>query len=326
MDQLTTPLVSVIIPIYQAEKTLCKALDSVLGQTLTEFEVILIDDGSTDNSGYICDEYVRKDRRVKVVHQCNKGVSAARQCGIERARGEYSIHVDPDDWVEPEMLQELYRCAKRHDADMVICDFYENSYKGQKYIKQEPSALDASVVLEDIFFKLHGSTCNKLIKHSCYIRNKVHFPLNISFCEDQYVIASLLLNNLKVAYLPKAFYHYQRDDSKKSLSLKYTEASLSEDILIRSLFNQLLKDTNIRQQVYSMKSYMIVSKAFFGGRHLFSSKMFKEIFIAYVSYVKESKSNWIEKLLIYISCRGGYQFCVRLFDFLLQINHNLVRK
>lgn len=318
--------ISIIVPVYKAEKTLDKCIASILSQTFTDFELLLIDDGSPDGSGKICDEYALNDERIRVIHKSNGGVSSARQTGVDVARGEYSIHVDPDDWVEPEMLQELYRCAKRHDADMVICDFYEISNKGQKYIKQEPSALDASVVLEDIFFKLHGSTWNKLIKHSCYIRNKVHFPLNISFCEDQYVIASLLLNNLKVAYLPKAFYHYQRDDSKKSLSLKYTEASLSEDILIRSLFNQLLKDTNISQKVYSLKSYMIVSKAFFGGRYLFSSKKFKEIFIAYVSYVKESKSNWIEKLLIYISCKGGYQFCVRLFYFLLQINHSLVRK
>ncbi len=318
--------ISIIVPVYKAEKTLDKCITSILSQTFTDFELLLIDDGSPDGSGIICDHYALKDERIRVIHKSNGGVSSARQTGVDVARGEYSIHVDPDDWVEPEMLQELYRSAKKHDADMVICDFYENSYKGQKYIKQEPSALDASVVLEDIFFKLHGSTWNKLIKHSCYIRNKVHFPLDISFCEDQYVIASLLLNNLKVAYLPKAFYHYQRDDSKKSLSLKYTEASLSEDILIRTLFNQLLKDTNIRQKVYSLKSYMIVSKAFFGGRHLFSSKKFKEIFIAYVSYVKESKSNWIEKLLIYISCKGGYQFCVTLFYFLLQINHSLVRK
>lgn len=148
--------ISIIVPVYKAEKTLDKCITSILSQTFTDFELLLIDDGSPDGSGIICDHYALKDERIRVIHKSNGGVSSARQTGVDVARGEYSIHVDPDDWVEPEMLQELYRSAKKHDADMVICDFYENSYKGQKYIKQEPSALDASVVLEDIFFKLHG--------------------------------------------------------------------------------------------------------------------------------------------------------------------------
>ena len=91
------PLISVIIPVYNAEKTIKKTLDSIREQTFLNFEVIMIDDGSTDASGNICDEYARSDKRFKVKHKQNQGVSAARQDGIDEARGEYTIHVDPDD-------------------------------------------------------------------------------------------------------------------------------------------------------------------------------------------------------------------------------------
>lgn len=117
------PLISVIIPVYNAEKTIKKTLDSIREQTFLNFEVIMIDDGSTDASGDICDEYTRYDKRFKVKHKQNQGVSAARQDGIDMSKGEYTIHIDPDDWVEQPMLKELYRKAVESNADMVICDF-----------------------------------------------------------------------------------------------------------------------------------------------------------------------------------------------------------
>ena len=131
-ETIGSPAISVIVPIYNAEKTLRKCVDSLLAQTFQDYEILLIDDGSPDQCGAICDEYAKLDSRVRVIHQENQGVSAARQCGMDNAQGEYTIHADPDDWVEPEMLEELYKKAKEDDAYMVICDFYENTYKGQK--------------------------------------------------------------------------------------------------------------------------------------------------------------------------------------------------
>ena len=103
------PAVSVIVPVYKAENYLCHCVDSLLAQTFPDFEILLIDDGSPDHSGDICDEYARKDSRVRVFHKENEGVSSTRQCGIDNAKGEYTIHADPDDWVEPDMLEELYK-------------------------------------------------------------------------------------------------------------------------------------------------------------------------------------------------------------------------
>lgn len=102
------PKISIIVPVYKAETYLHRCVDSILAQTFTDWELILVDDGSPDQSGKICDEYAKKDQRVKVIHKENGGVSSARQRGLDESVGEYTIHADPDDWVEPEMLDELY--------------------------------------------------------------------------------------------------------------------------------------------------------------------------------------------------------------------------
>ena len=117
--------VSIIVPVYKAEAYLHRCVDSILAQTFTNWELLLIDDGSPDRSGAICDEYASKDARIRVFHKENGGVSSARQKGQDEAQGEYTIHADPDDWVEPTMLEELYKKAKEDDADMVICDYYQ---------------------------------------------------------------------------------------------------------------------------------------------------------------------------------------------------------
>lgn len=121
---MNMPKISIIVPVYKAEKYLNRCVDSILAQTFTDFELLLIDDGSPDKSGEICDEYARKDSRVRVIHKENGGVSSARQRGLDESIGEYTIHADPDDWVEPTMLEELYNKANKEDADMVICDFF----------------------------------------------------------------------------------------------------------------------------------------------------------------------------------------------------------
>ena len=117
------PKISVIVPVYKAEKYLHRCVDSIIAQTFTDWELLLVDDGSPDKSGEICDGYSRHDGRIMVYHKNNGGVSTARQTGIDKAIGDYTIHVDPDDWIEPTMLEELYHKATDNNADMVICDF-----------------------------------------------------------------------------------------------------------------------------------------------------------------------------------------------------------
>ena len=202
------PKVSIICPVYKAEKYIHRCLDSIQQQTFTDWECILVDDGSPDTSGAICDEYAANDSRFKVIHKENGGVSAARQTGFDAACGEYIIHADPDDYVESTMLKELYKKAKQDDADMVICDFYYDIEGKAIYHKQQPSLLMADKVLHDLFGKLHGSCWNKLVRRSCCVKYNAKFPEGVNYCEDVCFNVQLLKHDIKIAYLPKAFYHY----------------------------------------------------------------------------------------------------------------------
>ena len=202
--------ISVIVAVYKAEAYLHRCVDSLLAQTFTDFEILLIDDGSPDRSGEICDEYARKDSRIRTFHKPNEGVGATRQFGIDHACGEYSIHADPDDWVEPTMLEELYTNAKETDADMVICDYYVDFPHKTTYRKQEPTSLDSHQLMKDLFQRLHAALWNKLIKSTCYQTREVHFIKGINYREDLLVNMQILKQETKVAYLPRAFYHYDQ--------------------------------------------------------------------------------------------------------------------
>ena len=178
--------ISIIVAVYKVEACLSRCIDSLLAQTFTDFELLLIDDGSPDSSGMICDVYAERDSRVRAFHKENGGVSSAREYGLCQARGEYIIHADPDDWVEPTMLEVLYNKAQEEAADMVICDFFTNDSTGQSYVRQEPSSLSAHAVIKDLFIRLHGSCCNKLVRRTLY-GTDVHYPTGINYCEDLYV-------------------------------------------------------------------------------------------------------------------------------------------
>ncbi|MBP3701978.1 MAG: glycosyltransferase family 2 protein, partial [Lachnospiraceae bacterium] len=118
------PKVSIVVPIYNAEKALKRCVDSILGQEYTDYEVLLMNDGSKDSSGEICDQYAARDSRIRVVHKTNSGVSATRNMALDLARGTYVQFMDADDWITPEATKLLVRTMEENDCDMVISDFY----------------------------------------------------------------------------------------------------------------------------------------------------------------------------------------------------------
>lgn len=223
-------LVSIIVPVYKAEKYIHQCIDSLLAQTYRNIEVILVDDGSPDHCGKICDEYAAKDYRVKVIHQQNGGVSVARQTGIDHATGEYSIHADPDDWVELNMIEELVAKAVADNADMVICDFYRESKSDRIHVCQNPGDdLSASAVLRKILSQqLHGSCCNKLVNRS-HIEGIGFIPEDLCILEDELYNIRILARKIKVSYLPKAFYHY-RVENEHSLCNTISEKSFKSKV------------------------------------------------------------------------------------------------
>ncbi len=251
-----TPIVvSIVVAVYNAEKFIHKCVDSLLAQTYPHLEVILVDDGSPDRCGAICDEYAARDSRVKVCHQPNGGVAVARQTGIDHATGDYVIHADPDDWVEPNMVEELLANALETGADMVICD-YIDEYGFRKINRAQP--LPPHPTSSEMLHKLaagslHGSLWNKLIRRECI--GEVKFREDVTYLEDLWFLMKLLHggNVTKISYLPRAFYHYVYNLSSisKKLSPKIVH---SEMVVLEWLTEMNIHDED---QFYSRKGDLL---------------------------------------------------------------------
>lgn len=212
-----TPKVSVIVPAYNAERYLERCLDSIAVQTMPDFECIIVDDGSTDKTGIIADAYARADSRFRVIHQSNGGVSVARQTGIDAATGIYTIQFDADDWVEANMLEEMLNEAEEKDADMVICDINVITQTENIVWIQRPESLKSEIVFGQMMQQLFGGLCNKLIRKVCYLKYNVQFVPGMNLAEDLFVCLRLLSHPIKVGYVPKALYHYDRTQNAQSL-------------------------------------------------------------------------------------------------------------
>lgn len=204
------PRISVVIPVYQAENYIRRCLDSLQNQSLDDFEVILVDDGSTDMSGIICDEYARIDSRFSVIHQKNGGVSQARQTGLDYSTGKYVIHADPDDWMETDWLECLLVKAESENLDIVLCDFYVERQDRLDYYKQRPTSLCPTALVADIIEnRIWGVLWNKLLKRETILKKNVSFCTEMSLWEDLYFITDFLIGtNVKIGYVNKALYHY----------------------------------------------------------------------------------------------------------------------
>lgn len=205
------PLVSVTVPIYNTSKYLKKCLDSLSAQTLKDIEFILIDDGSTDDSGSICDAYAKTDSRFTVIHQKNGGSSVARETGLQNSRGEYIIICDSDDWVEPDMYERMYDTAKKENADIVTCGYfseYDNNRQSNKYIKFIEN--DGVVDNYDLLLRGSGWSSTKLIKRSIFEKFDIHYECGINLSEDSLILYKLMNTNPIIVQIDKPFYHYRR--------------------------------------------------------------------------------------------------------------------
>ena len=206
--------ISVIVPVYKVEPYLRKCLDSIVNQTYQNLEIILVDDGSPDSCGAICDEYTAKDQRILVIHQPNGGLSAARNAGLDIATGECIGFVDSDDWVEPKMFEALLWGLETAGADIAVCGRYEE-YKDRRVAIDWPEnqAMNCEEALEEL---LHNERLQNLVWDKLYRRELfegIRFPEGKTF-EDIAVMYRLFLRSEKVLCVPGAMYHYlQRPDS-----------------------------------------------------------------------------------------------------------------
>lgn len=214
--------VSILIPIYGVEKYLPHCVISVLSQTLKDIEIILIDDGSKDNSSKICDEFAKKDKRIKVIHKKNSGYGDSLNHGIKLAKGKYIAIVDADDWIEPNMYHTLYDISEKNKLDIVKGDFYRYSEitrqdSKENYISDEISEKMITVTSYPILLE-KPSIWAGIYNKDFLIKNKISFLTTpgASYQDTSFHIKTLLMAQ-KVMFINKAFYHYRQDNVHASV-------------------------------------------------------------------------------------------------------------
>ena len=209
------PIISVIVPVFKVEPYLCRCVDSILAQTFTDFELILVDDGSPDHCGAICDEYAQKDKRIHVIHQENGGLSAARNAGLDTAKGEFVFFVDADDRIHRETLEREYDALIKHNADIAICGIkrfhdLDNPFIDNASVDAETTVfcgkqMEAQLFQEGVDLARVVSSCGKLYKKQLF--SFLRFPLGRLF-EDEFVIYKLYHLAERVVDLHADLYDY----------------------------------------------------------------------------------------------------------------------
>lgn len=204
------PLISIIIPVYNTEKYIHKCLNSIVSQSYTNWEAILVDDGSPDNAGKICDEYATKDCRFRVIHQKNHGVVNARNNAIMKAKGEYLAFVDSDDFIEPTMLNEMISAATSKNADIVWCCakaiFKEGIVEGTLDINSEP----IETIKKLITGRVPGWLPIKLINRIFWNRCNIVTDEDAVILEDTFISIQLMSHNPRIDVIHKPLYNYFR--------------------------------------------------------------------------------------------------------------------
>lgn len=216
--------VSIIVPVYKAEKSIRKCIESILKQTYTKIELILIDDGSPDKSGSICDEY-QGDIRVKVIHTQNKGVSHARNVGLNYANGEYIAFCDSDDFYEMHYIEKMIGSALKYNSDITICGYYlegENGFKSSTVSKSRLINKSELVKHSSIDNEFGGFCWNKLYKNEIIGKNR--FPEDMDIMEDTYFLYMVSQRAHRIYYLAKPLYYYcdNKDSTVRNISNLYS--------------------------------------------------------------------------------------------------------
>lgn len=204
------PIISVVVPVYKVEPYLARCIDSILKQTFTDFELILVNDGSPDNCGKICDEYTQKDNRIQVIHKENGGLSSARNAGIDWAfansNSQWLTFIDSDDWIHPQYLELLLSGATSTNTDICVCEYTKTS--GFADFDNLDNVDMQNLTPEELFVNYYVTSviaCCKLYKKSCF--ENIRYPIG-KLHEDEYTTYKILFEKSQISYLKEALYFY----------------------------------------------------------------------------------------------------------------------
>lgn len=257
-------LISVIVPVYNVEKYLARCVDSIIAQTYSNLEIILVDDGATDRSGLICDEYAQKDSRIRVIHKENGGLSDARNAGLDVANGELIGFIDSDDYIAPDMYEVLYQNLKSRNADIATCGVF-NCFPNRIIPDQNETGILVLNSYEAIRNALESSNLplyawNKLYKK--YLFSNVRFPVGKIY-EDAFVMIRLLdLTNTVVVTMEPKYYYMRRPESitmrnYRPADLDIVEAHMTNREFILDKYPDLAQQAEFR---YLWANFMVLDK------------------------------------------------------------------
>ncbi len=274
--------VSVIVPVYNTEKYLAKCLDSLVNQTLKDIEIIVVNDGSPDNSQNMIDLYAAEFPQVKAFKKPNGGLGDARNFGIDRAKGEFIAFVDSDDFIDESMFEKMYRLAKKHGSDIVVCDLEKVNEKGKSFrdLPQSPQLPEKIDLKNDfsIFGEMSCFACNKLFKSELFDTHR--FQKGIHF-EDVELIPKLFLEARLVSKINEPLYKYF--ERQESISKTHTEKGLDMFIAIENV-RLAFRKSKFSNETEEWKRFVIL-QGFYS-------------YLAYVAFVKnrEVKKKMLDEL------------------------------
>lgn len=304
------PKISIIVPIYNVQQYLKKCIDSIIEQTFNDFELILVNDGSTDKSGIICDEYKKIDNRIKVIHKENGGLSSARNAGIDIAKGKYIGFVDSDDYISKFMFQKLYENIIEYNADISICDYVEvfqdKEIIYQEKIEKKKLILSNIEALEKIYKEkgwVYVVAWNKLYKKEIF--NDLRFPIG-KVHEDEMIAHEILYKANKIIFIEDQLYYYlQRDNSIMGKNYNINRLDIIDAMKIRANFfyEKNLKNLQYEAEVEYLKTFFKLYYKYINGGNCWK-KRFKNLKKGYNRMVfrilKNPKYNFKEKLVLFI--------------------------
>ncbi len=298
-------LISVIVPIYNVEKYIRKCIDSIINQTYINLEIILVDDGSPDNCGEICDEYAKKDNRIKVIHKQNGGLSSSRNAGLDIAKGEYISFIDSDDYVAENFIEKLYDVCIKNEADIAECDFlkFENDVLNENNQEYSCECYKPIEMQNKIFTKENVKTIvvwNKLYKK--YIYENLRFPEG-KINEDEFITYKAFYNcKRNIAVINEKLYYY-RFNSESIMGSKFNVKRLDalEALKERKTFykeknEEELYEKSVAYYQNALKKYYILVRENIENPKNYFTKIKKESKKNLKDYMKLKNVNTIEKI------------------------------
>lgn len=258
----TKNLISIIIPVYNTASQLHRCLNSVISQTYQDFECIIVDDGSSDQSPIICDQYAQKDPRIYVIHKQNEGVAIARKSGFYASHGTHILFLDADDWLEPDTLQDLFSFITQNNSSVYVFGYNRINQSGQILFQSIPQNIVSVKQLFEKYYDLSFLLWNKLISREILLRCNFSKVDGITFSEDSYISIHTLLLAQKVIFIPKAYYNYFIRDN--SVTRKMSQKNHEDEIYATRSIQDLCTTYNIphdifvlQQKKFSCKWYLI---------------------------------------------------------------------